>query len=133
MIQSKRCLWQMNSIWIFLRTHLYIDYAYGLERYLKCSYLWYVNSCIFSLRDKAHSVGKAICERLKDSLPRQLFEIAIQAAVGSKIIARETWVEIHFCSCFRNGKWLEMIGLELYYEIILKNLTSHWHRLCSYM
>ncbi|XP_019268519.2 translation factor GUF1, mitochondrial isoform X1 [Panthera pardus] len=41
-------------------------------------------------RDKAHSVGKAICERLKDSLPRQLFEIAIQAAVGSKIIARET-------------------------------------------
>ncbi|XP_047575163.1 translation factor GUF1, mitochondrial isoform X3 [Lutra lutra] len=41
-------------------------------------------------RDKAHSVGKAICERLKESLPRQLFEIAIQAAVGSKIIARET-------------------------------------------
>ncbi|XP_042840539.1 translation factor GUF1, mitochondrial isoform X2 [Panthera tigris] len=41
-------------------------------------------------KDKAHSVGKAICERLKDSLPRQLFEIAIQAAVGSKIIARET-------------------------------------------
>ncbi|XP_073093780.1 translation factor GUF1, mitochondrial isoform X2 [Manis javanica] len=41
-------------------------------------------------KDKAHSVGKAICERLRDSLPRQLFEIAIQAAIGSKIIARET-------------------------------------------
>ncbi|XP_062963634.1 translation factor GUF1, mitochondrial isoform X2 [Cynocephalus volans] len=41
-------------------------------------------------KDKAHFVGKAICERLKDSLPRQLFEIAIQAAIGSKIIARET-------------------------------------------
>ncbi|XP_053433588.1 translation factor GUF1, mitochondrial isoform X3 [Nycticebus coucang] len=41
-------------------------------------------------KDKAYSVGKAICERLKDSLPRQLFEIAIQAALGSKIIARET-------------------------------------------
>ncbi|XP_057585385.1 translation factor GUF1, mitochondrial isoform X2 [Hippopotamus amphibius kiboko] len=41
-------------------------------------------------KDKAHSVGKAVCERLKDSLPRQLFEIAIQAALGSKIIARET-------------------------------------------
>jgi len=41
-------------------------------------------------KDKAHSVGKAMCERLKDSLPRQLFEIAIQAAIGSKIIARET-------------------------------------------
>ena len=58
-----------------------------------------MNSCIFfCLRDKAYSIGKAICERLKDSLPRQLFEIAIQAALGSKIIARETWVEIHFCS-----------------------------------
>nr|XP_009238196.3 translation factor GUF1, mitochondrial isoform X3 [Pongo abelii] len=41
-------------------------------------------------KDKAHSIGKAICERLKDSLPRQLFEIAIQAAIGSKVIARET-------------------------------------------
>ncbi|XP_063475552.1 translation factor GUF1, mitochondrial isoform X3 [Symphalangus syndactylus] len=41
-------------------------------------------------KDKAHSIGKAICERLRDSLPRQLFEIAIQAAIGSKIIARET-------------------------------------------
>uniref|UniRef100_A0A8C5V794 GTP binding elongation factor GUF1 n=1 Tax=Microcebus murinus TaxID=30608 RepID=A0A8C5V794_MICMU len=41
-------------------------------------------------KDKAHLVGKSICERLKDSLPRQLFEIAIQAAIGNKIIARET-------------------------------------------
>ncbi|XP_035149682.1 translation factor GUF1, mitochondrial isoform X4 [Callithrix jacchus] len=41
-------------------------------------------------RDKAHSIGKAMCERLKDCLPRQLFEIAIQASIGSKIIARET-------------------------------------------
>ncbi|XP_012864367.1 PREDICTED: translation factor GUF1, mitochondrial [Dipodomys ordii] len=41
-------------------------------------------------KDKAYSVGKTICERLKDSLPRQLFEIAIQASIGSKVIARET-------------------------------------------
>ncbi|XP_028657752.1 translation factor Guf1, mitochondrial [Erpetoichthys calabaricus] len=41
-------------------------------------------------RDKAYSVGKAICEKLKESVPRQLFEIAVQAAIGSKIIARET-------------------------------------------
>ncbi|XP_021526056.1 translation factor GUF1, mitochondrial isoform X3 [Aotus nancymaae] len=41
-------------------------------------------------KDKAHSIGKAMCERLKDCLPRQLFEIAIQASIGSKIIARET-------------------------------------------
>ncbi|KAJ1214938.1 hypothetical protein NDU88_002548 [Pleurodeles waltl] len=41
-------------------------------------------------KEKAYSSGKAICERLKDSIPRQLFEVAIQAAIGSKIIARET-------------------------------------------
>uniref|UniRef100_A0A8C6IIJ0 GUF1 homolog, GTPase n=1 Tax=Mus spicilegus TaxID=10103 RepID=A0A8C6IIJ0_MUSSI len=41
-------------------------------------------------REKAYTVGKSICERLKESLPRQLYEIAIQAAVGSKVIARET-------------------------------------------
>nr|XP_034968678.1 translation factor GUF1, mitochondrial isoform X3 [Zootoca vivipara]XP_034968679.1 translation factor GUF1, mitochondrial isoform X3 [Zootoca vivipara] len=40
--------------------------------------------------DKAYTVGKALCERLKDVIPRQLFEIAIQAAVGKKVIARET-------------------------------------------
>ncbi|XP_077434642.1 translation factor Guf1, mitochondrial isoform X2 [Vanacampus margaritifer] len=41
-------------------------------------------------RARAYSTGKVICERLKDSIPRHLFEIAIQAAIGSKIIARET-------------------------------------------
>ncbi|XP_061541951.1 translation factor Guf1, mitochondrial isoform X10 [Phycodurus eques] len=41
-------------------------------------------------RARAYSTGKAVCERLKDSIPRQMFEIAVQAAVGSQIIARET-------------------------------------------
>ncbi|XP_032645792.1 translation factor GUF1, mitochondrial isoform X1 [Chelonoidis abingdonii] len=41
-------------------------------------------------KDKAYAVGKAMCERLKDAIPKQLFEIAIQAALGSKVIARET-------------------------------------------
>uniref|UniRef100_A0A665X3R3 Tr-type G domain-containing protein n=1 Tax=Echeneis naucrates TaxID=173247 RepID=A0A665X3R3_ECHNA len=41
-------------------------------------------------RDRAYNTGKAMCERLKDSIPRQMFEIAVQAAIGSKIIARET-------------------------------------------
>uniref|UniRef100_A0A3Q3MB88 GTP binding elongation factor GUF1 n=1 Tax=Mastacembelus armatus TaxID=205130 RepID=A0A3Q3MB88_9TELE len=41
-------------------------------------------------RGRAYSTGKAMCERLQDSIPRQMFEIAVQAAIGSKIIARET-------------------------------------------
>lgn len=41
-------------------------------------------------RSQAQSRGRALCARLKDLIPRQLFKIAIQAAIGGKIIARET-------------------------------------------
>ncbi len=41
-------------------------------------------------KDKAYQRGRALAERLKEVIPRQLFEIPIQAAVGGKIIARET-------------------------------------------
>ncbi|NCX18623.1 MAG: elongation factor 4, partial [Acidimicrobiia bacterium] len=41
-------------------------------------------------RDKAYDYGKKMCEKLKELIPRQMFDIPIQAAIGGKIISRET-------------------------------------------
>jgi len=41
-------------------------------------------------RDKAYSKGRQVAEKLREVIPRQLFEVVIQAAIGSKIIARES-------------------------------------------
>ena len=41
-------------------------------------------------RDKSYEFGKKICLKLKELIPRQQYEVAIQAAIGTKVIARET-------------------------------------------
>jgi GTP-binding protein LepA len=41
-------------------------------------------------RERAYQRGRAICEKLKEEIPKQMYEVAIQAAIGSRVIARET-------------------------------------------
>jgi GTP-binding protein LepA len=41
-------------------------------------------------KDRAYQRGREVCEKLKEVIPKQMFEVAIQAAIGSRVISRET-------------------------------------------
>lgn len=81
------------------RTRGYASFDYELSGYEKSDLVkldMYLNGdicdalAIIVHREKAYARGRAIAERLKEVIPRQMFEIPIQAAIGGKIIARET-------------------------------------------
>ncbi len=81
------------------RTRGYASFDYSLKGYVqsdlvKMDMLLNGDICdalsMIVHKDRAYSRGRSIAEKLKDVIPRQLFEIPIQAAIGGKIIARET-------------------------------------------
>ncbi|MBO5773912.1 MAG: elongation factor 4, partial [Clostridia bacterium] len=81
------------------RTRGYASLEYELDGYnaddlVKLDFLLNGEPCdalsLIVHRDKAYARGRRIAERLKDVIPRQMFEIPIQATIGTKIIARET-------------------------------------------
>lgn len=81
------------------RTRGYASLDYTLDGYnpdnlVKVDFLLNGDTCdalsLIVHRDKAYSRARNITERLREAIPRQMFEIPIQAAIGLKIIARET-------------------------------------------
>ena len=81
------------------RTRGYASFDYELKNYQRSDLIKLdillngdmVDALSFIVhKERAYARGRRIAEKLKESIPRQLFEVPIQAAVGSKIIARET-------------------------------------------
>jgi GTP-binding protein LepA len=81
------------------RTKGYASLSYDLDGYeqsdlVKLDFLLNGESCdalsVIVHRERAYQRGRAVAEKLREAIPRQLFEIPIQAAIGGKIIARET-------------------------------------------
>ena len=81
------------------RSRGYASFDYALREYMKSDLVkldFLLNGDMCNAlstivhRDRAYGKGRAVAEKLKDVIPRQQFEIPIQAAIGGKIIARET-------------------------------------------